>query len=222
MRIAYLLRFWPNFGGGETVTRVLANEFCNRGHFVAVYYLWDRVNGVDVEVDSRITARKAIGMEPVPVDGVIRRRIFGSIQKQFREFVKNDGIEIVINQWIPSDICLKAIKGLNVKLITCNHGMIKYVPAKFKSLKEKVFYKVFGDNAGFLRIYFKYKMGVLKSDRYVCLCQPYVDDIIRLYRVKEMQRILAIANPCAYKNVPASVMRGKEKEIVYVGRVIDI
>ena len=222
MRIAYLLRFWPNFGGGETVTRVLANEFCRRGHFVAVYYLWDRSGGVDVEVDGRISARKALGISDFSNDGVIKKRDYGRIQKQFRDFIKQDKIDIVINQWIPPDLCAKIVKKLGVRLITCNHGMIKYVPAYYKSLKEKVFYKVFGDNAGFLRIYFKYKPGVLKSDRYVCLCQPYVEDIKRLYKVNDNEKVLAIANPCAYRNVPASVMERKEKEIVYVGRVIDI
>ena len=222
MRIAYLLRFWPVFGGGETVTRVLANEFCRRGRFVAVYYLWDSPDISGFEVDDRIVARKVVGIGKMNKDGVIRKRDYGRIARQFRDFFKADNIDIAIDQWIPPQIFFKSVKGLGLKLITCNHGMIKYVPARYKSLKEKIFYKIFGDNAGFLRVYFKYKPSVLKSDRYVCLCEPYVDDIIKLYRVKNRQSVLAIANPCAYKDISSEVMRSKQKEIIYVGRVIDI
>ena len=54
MKILYLLRCWPVFGGGETVTRTLANEMCRRGHEVGVVYLWDRTNDTDIYLDKNI------------------------------------------------------------------------------------------------------------------------------------------------------------------------
>lgn len=222
MKIAFLLRFWPHFGGGETVTRVLANALCKKGHSVFVYYLWDRNSGIKTEIDPKINARKIVSISESSKDGVIPKKYYKAIEEQFRAFCKEDAVDIVINQWIPPKLCLKIVKGLDVKLITCLHTMVKYVPAKLKTLKEKVFYTIFGDNASYLRIYWKYKPGVLHSDRYVCLCKPYVDDIVKLYKVKDKEKVVAIANPCAYGEAPQDIINKKQKEIIYVGRVIDI
>ena len=222
MNIAYFLRFWPQFGGGETVTRVLANELCKRNHSVSIYYLWDRTSGVDTKLDSRLKVRKVEGISKTNIHGVIKKCDYKLIEEQFKDFCKQDNIQIVINQWIPANLCLNIVKHLDVKLITCNHGMIKFVPAKLKTLKEKIFYTVFGDNAGFLRIYWKYKPAVKYSDRYVCLCEPYVNDIIKLYHVKDTTKIISIPNPCAYAEKSKDIINKKQKEIIYVGRIIDI
>ena len=45
MRIAFLLRYWPYYGGGETVTRVLIEEFLKRGIDIHVLYWWNRNEG---------------------------------------------------------------------------------------------------------------------------------------------------------------------------------
>ena len=37
MKIAFLLRPWPIYGGGETVTITLSNEFVKRGISVIVF-----------------------------------------------------------------------------------------------------------------------------------------------------------------------------------------
>lgn len=42
MKILFLMRFWPYFGGGETVTRLLISEFLRRGYEMYVAYWWDR------------------------------------------------------------------------------------------------------------------------------------------------------------------------------------
>lgn len=41
MNIVFLLRLWPIYGGGETVTICLANEMAKRGHAVTVFYFKD-------------------------------------------------------------------------------------------------------------------------------------------------------------------------------------
>ena len=38
MNILYVMRYWPVYGGGETITVTLANEFVKRGHSVYVVY----------------------------------------------------------------------------------------------------------------------------------------------------------------------------------------
>ncbi|KAB6160128.1 glycosyltransferase family 4 protein, partial [Bacteroides xylanisolvens] len=41
MNIAFLLRLWPVYGGGETVTISLANEMVKRGHSITIFYFKD-------------------------------------------------------------------------------------------------------------------------------------------------------------------------------------
>lgn len=222
MNIAYLLRFWPTFGGGETVTRLLANELCNRGHNIYIYYLWDRTNNLVQDINPKIVARKVENISDIINDGEIQKRDYKSISNQFHKFYINDKIDIVVNQWIPAKICLNSIKNQSIKLITCNHGLIKYVPPVLKTLKQKIFYTLLGENAGFLRIYWQYKPSVLKSDRYVCLCEPYVKDIKKLYSLKNDARIIAVPNPCTYNILSNDCIQKKRKEIIYVGRAIEL
>ena len=40
MNILYVMRYWPVYGGGETITVTLANEFVKRGHSVYVVYTY--------------------------------------------------------------------------------------------------------------------------------------------------------------------------------------
>ena len=43
MNIAYVMRYWPIYGGGETITVTLANELVKRGHNVYVIYTFDKL-----------------------------------------------------------------------------------------------------------------------------------------------------------------------------------
>ena len=54
MNILFLERYWPVFGGGQTVTRILANAFCERGHKVHVVYFNYNDGGAKVTIDSRV------------------------------------------------------------------------------------------------------------------------------------------------------------------------
>lgn len=54
MKILFLLRLWPVYGGGETVTRCLANEFVNLGHEVYIAFFKYTEYGVDSFVDNRV------------------------------------------------------------------------------------------------------------------------------------------------------------------------
>lgn len=38
MNILFLHRIWPSYGGGETVTKCLANELTERGYNIHILY----------------------------------------------------------------------------------------------------------------------------------------------------------------------------------------
>ncbi len=55
MTIAYIMRFWPVCGGGETVTAVLANELVSRGYNVHILYAYDNTSApIPYSIDERI------------------------------------------------------------------------------------------------------------------------------------------------------------------------
>ena len=102
--IAYLLRFWPVFGGGETVTRILANELVSRGNNVFVYYLWDRTEGVDAYLDERIICRRVENMSPPCGYESIAKKDYTAMKESLASFLKADKIDVVINQRWPSKL----------------------------------------------------------------------------------------------------------------------
>lgn len=56
MNIVFLLRLWPIYGGGETVTICLANEMAKRGHAVTVFYFKDSETNELPYIDPSIKA----------------------------------------------------------------------------------------------------------------------------------------------------------------------
>ena len=58
MNIVFLLRLWPIYGGGETVTICLANEMAKRGHAVTVFYFKDSETNELPYIDPSIKAVK--------------------------------------------------------------------------------------------------------------------------------------------------------------------
>ena len=63
MNIAFLLRLWPSYGGGETVTKCLANELIRRGYGVHVVYFKENVNeGDSIKADPNIVSHRIDGI----------------------------------------------------------------------------------------------------------------------------------------------------------------
>lgn len=64
MNILYIMRFWPVYGGGETITVTLANEFVRRKHNVFVVYTYEKVcNPMPYNVSPNIKSQKCIPLK---------------------------------------------------------------------------------------------------------------------------------------------------------------
>lgn len=66
MNILFLLRLYPVYGGGETVTLCLANEMVKRGWNVSILYFKDNIKEQLPFIDSRIKAVKIEGIDYGP------------------------------------------------------------------------------------------------------------------------------------------------------------
>ena len=119
MNILFLLRLWPVYGGGETVTICLANEMVKRGWNVSVVYFKDSVRDELPFISQKV--------EAIKIDGIDCDEFHCSLNDASKvasfltNVVKEKAIDVVINQWWPVDF----IKNLKhdvptVKVVKCS------------------------------------------------------------------------------------------------------
>ena len=129
MTVAFLLRPWPVYGGGETVTICLANEFVKRGINTFVFYTKSSPKDKPVPfIDERIKSER--------IDGIVSDEDSFSFSKQeillsrkfLQEQVEKNKINIIINQWWP----VECLVDVNVKVIKCLHTCL-FMPSNYDS-----------------------------------------------------------------------------------------
>lgn len=99
MNILYIMRYWPVYGGGETITATLANEFVRRGHNVFIAYQYNNVvNPMPYEIDSRVKIFKTHTIEKYKNKDVL----------SLHDYIIDNNIDVMINQWGDSSLCANA------------------------------------------------------------------------------------------------------------------
>lgn len=191
MKVAFLLRPWPVFGGGETVTIALANEFVKRNISTYVFYTKKNNKGGAIPfIDKRI--------KQILVPGVISDEdnytfTHNEINKA-RDFLissieKND-INIVINQWWPVETTFN----IPAKVIKCLH-MCLFMTSNYDNLG--------GNCVDFIKKILGRKiytyMHKLSRCRQVEKYLPYVDKYIFLAPCYKKE-YLAFRSDSIYKN----------------------
>ena len=186
MKVVYLMRFWPVYGGGETVTRILVNELASRSNDVTIIYLWDRNNQTTPYLNENIKTVKLNGITNLN-DGDIGTRDKSNIRKQLTTIFEKENFDIIVNQWLPSREVYKAAQNTGSKVIKCHHGVVK-VCSDCKYFKnKKFFYGIFGEKGGWLRVYWQRKQDYDNCDKWVFLSNSFVEDA-KNYLVKLMRR----------------------------------
>ena len=110
MNILFLLKSLE-IGGVEVVTAVLANEFIKHGHNVFVFSFLEGKNSVSNRFDDNIKIYTGNDYSKSTAN-----------VNNLREILKNNNVDIVINQWglplVPIKTLKKASKGLDIKIIS--------------------------------------------------------------------------------------------------------
>ncbi len=228
MKIVFLLRPWPVFGGGETVTISLANEFVNRGHEVFVLYV------LKTERENMPYVNPAIRAILVPNIHFDIQTTFSFNKEEcnrahsfLNDFVQKEKIDVVINQWWPVD----AVYDLNkiTKVIKCYH-MAVFLKAKYSNLKwsgKDLFKKLMGRH-----LY--WKLHKYSIHRQIQAFIPHVDKFVFLAPVfkKEYEEYLGeksdkskydyCYNPLTYtKFATLDDICSKKNIVLFVGRMYD-
>ena len=217
MNITYLLKYFPVFGGGETVTIALANEMVARGHEVSIAYFEYRGREVLPFVSPAI--RQILLPEP---------RDFGASTNvaALRESCQAFRTEVVVNQWGEdlSPMCRKALGGLGIPLVVCLHvppyirnPLLGWGPA---DLLRRVGYPFFRWIERRNSVARKARVLAL-CDRYVFLSERFVEQFRRIAPgLCDPTKIRAIPNPLPFPDF-ASVedLERKEPILLFVGRI---
>ncbi|WP_274224951.1 glycosyltransferase [Bacteroides fragilis] len=238
MNILFLVRLWPEFGGGETVTRSLANEFEKRGHNVHVIYFVDSKISNFAMLDDRIVSYRIDNVKCDQNSYDVSMAEF--VNQQICNYIRQNSIEIVINQWIPLEYTTSIKIKTSAKVVKCLHTSfynrisisyrlskllkpeIKHGSIFANTIKEVVkiliapFYEYFLEKKAIQEVeqYFPY------IDKYIFLSTQFLNQYLEVsnhYNYKE--KVFAISNPLSQKEYYQYEPNSKEKIVLIVGRL---
>lgn len=221
MNILFFYRIYPNYGGVEVVTTVLANRFSADGHHVSIVSIEQPHMELAEQLDSKIAIHKLD--YPVYNDS--------NIEKLHR-IVVDENIDIIINQWgLPfktTKLCNAAIKGTKCKLVSVLHGspytskVILRAQDKVKNtenpIKRFVYSLILRCKEEVIKYSIRY--NVSHNDKYILLSKGFIDPLIEYTKVSNASNIIAIGNPIT---IPVDLtdfsLDNKKKQILYTGRM---
>lgn len=221
MNVLFLLRLWPVYGGGETVTICLANEMVKNGWDVTIAYFKNSVEKVSIPIDSRIQTLK---IENVNCDEFVADRSSSAkIQETVIKFIIDYNVNIVINQWWPVYYINRLKSETSAKIITCLHQAFFTPIFDDKGVKGRI-------KKMFSPIYTNYIKK--KATNQVLSFLPYVDKYVFLSPLFQRQfieisnykgnKLHAIPNPLVYNEyLSESELIDKENIVLLVGRMLE-
>lgn len=223
MNILFLERYWPVFGGGQTVTRILANAFCERGHKVHVVYFNYNDGGAKVTIDSRVIEHY-LSQFHCDIGSSYDMEDTEHVGDVVCEIINSNDIDIVINQFHPYSFVRPIKEKTNAKVIWCLHGMflLPYIKPKINDTKRWLKHTLFP-------WHYKKKMvpnaiaTVNKAmpyiDKFVFLSDIYANEYLYYAGDKYKDKITAIGNAISISAKEADILKVKEKIVLYVGRI---
>lgn len=218
MNILFLMGIYPNYGGVEKVTTILANEFSKQGMHVSIVSFEQPV--------PKLAEELLHGIRLYKLDYPVLTR---NNRVELARIIRKNNIRYIINQWaVPwyvARLCRKAILGTECCLITVHHN-IPNMNARIQQIEIDV---AEGKGNKFIcrlkhlvvksisRLSLRYVYEV--SDRYIVLSPSFIP-ILRNYILKKsLSKALALGNPITILNSDQVRYQNKINEIIYVGRV---
>lgn len=230
LNILFLLRLWPVYGGGETVTICLANEMVKRGHKVSVAYFKDNVKEQMPFIDDRINAIRIDGVDcdEFYTDGTASKQTCALACKSVMEIVRNRGIDTVIDQWWPPEF-ISTLKSEcpEVKIIKCHHTVF-FKPLfedanPLKRIAKQVLKPLYLSRKR------RWAMNAVNCmlpyvDRYVFLSPAFQHEYETMAHYDNRNGVLdAMPNPTVYHDwAELDSIESKEKLVLVVGRMEEI
>lgn len=124
MNILFLHRIWPSYGGGETVTKCLANELTERGYNIHIlYFKKSTKKNEDSDVNSKITQTLIpnVSFNETSKEFFVNKKEAKYVSKFTIEYILKNKIDFIINQWWPIEFLNNVRNQTNAKIIKCLH-----------------------------------------------------------------------------------------------------
>lgn len=221
MNILFLYRIYPNYGGVEVVTTVLANRFCQDGHRVSIVSFEQPIPELAEELEASIQLYK------LDYPAFSRKNI-----RALRRMLKEQKVDILINQWgLPfyiTALCRRAIGKSGIKLISVLHGApdtSKMLIRAVDRVKNSSRWWERRKNACLLGLThrvtrFSIRYCYRNSDSYVLLSPSFMTPLKQYAGLKNTSHLTAIGNPLTIPRPDKeAVLNFKEKQLLYVGRM---
>ena len=222
MNLLFLIGVYPNYGGTEKITTLLANEFTRRGHSVSIVS-FDQPYPELAERELNPSIRLHRLTYPVDTSG---NRL------KLRSIIREERTDIVINQWCLPYYVTRLInyarKGSGCRLISVLHGVpdkskriivaedaIANASNSIKRLVCKAKYHLFQT---VIKRSIRYVYN--HSDRYVVLSDGFIHSLQQYTGLSNTPKLLAIGNPVTIQvDYKVDYAGDKRKQILYVGRM---
>ncbi len=218
MNILFLLDCFPNYGGIERITALLANELTIRGHRVTIY---GRRGNAPADAYHFVE-----GVEIVNVFDIHDSAFFlNCLRSRETDIIINQGCFHFLNP------LLRKARGIsNIKIISVLHNdpahatkVSKPLPGTDPRLKAAVKTTLWPIYRGIMHRRFRrgLQQTVRLSDRMVVLSPTYIDSLYRKSG-KHIERTSIVAIPNFIHEPESLDITAKEHSIVYVGRVAEL
>ena len=124
MKIIFLHRVWPAYGGGETVTVCLANEMIKRGFKVHVAYLKDSPEGKSRPyIDNHLICHRIenVRFDEFGSDFFVDKKEAAYVSSELVKIIGLKGIDIIHNQWWPAEFLEGVHEHTQAKVVKVLH-----------------------------------------------------------------------------------------------------
>lgn len=219
--ILFINGTYPNYGGTEKVTTILANHFVKKGYDVGIASFQQP----KMELMTELSKRVSFYSLSLPVMSSNNIRTLSDI-------ILKSHVDTIINQWcLPfytNKLCRKAIGEHECKLVSVLHG----VPNKSKKvLVEEE--KLRGTHNIISSLYAKARLIIVNqiikasiryvyrnSDKYVVLSKGFIDIFKAYTKLNDIKKLTYIGNPITIPtDYTSDYLSNKQKNILYVGRM---
>ena len=229
MRIIFLHRVWPVYGGGETVTICLANEMVKRGIEVHIAYFKDSDSSKEIPfIDDRIKAHRIDGVKFNELSGdfFINKNDIKVASESLISLIQQFDINIVHNQWWPVEFLHGVQQQTKAKIVKTLHMDVDIKKAfdfsGFKGSILKVLYPMYRfwekrKNIWRCNKYYKY------SDNFNFLAPCFLRSYCKLTGKSETDSKLSfVYNPLVFnETISTEERKNKENIVLVVGRLCE-
>lgn len=218
MNVLFLMGTYPNFGGVEVVSTILANEFVKRGYGVSIVsfeqpHLDKKPMKLDDEVHFYPLTKPTYSKE--------------NIAKLHNILVEQD-VDVLINQWVVpyyvARLCGKAMRGTKCQMIGVHHNIpnnnhqIEQVKIALRNhTGNRLVNQIKLQLVTFVsRLSLRYTIS--KCAKYITLSPSFIPIAEKYTWLKNRGKFCALANPLTIESCQGDTLK-KKKEIIYVGRI---